>query len=479
MKQGEILTTRSARVQAILAHSASARDAAARTRTWRTGQTTTSSAQLAAWDILSDGSWKGQRCFIVGGGPSLKGFDFNRLRGERVIAVNKAYFDAPFADIMFAMDRPLLDLITSCKLGENYRQAFELFSGTKLWLDLSGYSYPAGIYSVPSAGEIGWTKHLKEGLYHGQNSGYGALNLAMVLGANPIYLLGYDCSLGPDGKKNYHDGYPSGRNPDALNRFLEAFKVGARMISPEHDIINLNPDSALRCFEFGDIDEIHDLGKREKSRPGWIVVSFYTVGTGYEQEIKNLEASLKKHGLQYHLFPCPVTGTWRGNLNHKSEIILKVFDMFPGKDIVFIDADAIVRRPPVLFDELSARHQYDLSAHFFKYDPKSGDADELLSGTLWIQNGDVGRALVKRWHEIGLARPGERHQMCLKLAIGELQKEGVAVRVNRHPFAYTYIFDYYAGRGIVPVIEHFQKSRQLRRSVGYGVSLIPGKRVQA
>lgn len=213
---------------------------------------------LTLAERLPDGAWRGQRCFIVGGGPSLKGFDFGRLRGERVIAINKAFYDVPFADIVFAMDRPLLDLITSGKLGENYRQAFESLWGAKVWLDLSGYSYPPDVYSLPSAGEIGWTTSIKQGLFHGQNSGYGALNLALVLGADPIYLLGYDCSKGPEGEKNYHDGYPSGGRQDAVNIFLKAFNAGAEILRgiSHPRIVNLNLQSALKCFPFGDVDKV-------------------------------------------------------------------------------------------------------------------------------------------------------------------------------------------------------------------------------
>ena len=253
MTAPEVLTMRSPRVDAILQKSIAAREARARTRTWRDGQAATAAVQLPAWEVLPDGAWRGQRCFIIGGGPSLKRFDFERLRGERVIAINKAFLDAPFADVMFAMDRPLLDLIVAGKLGENYRQAFEAFTGVKLWLDLSGYNYPLGVYAVPSAGEIGWTKSLRHGLFHGQNSGYGALNLAMILGANPIYLLGYDMTTGPAGEKHYHDGYPTGANPDALSVFLKAFRAGAAILPAGGPrIVNLNPKSALRCFEFGD-----------------------------------------------------------------------------------------------------------------------------------------------------------------------------------------------------------------------------------
>ena len=55
-------------------------------------------------EIFQSGQWKGQRCFIVGGGESLKGFDFSFLHGEKVIAVNRAYEDVPDADIWYAMD---------------------------------------------------------------------------------------------------------------------------------------------------------------------------------------------------------------------------------------------------------------------------------------------------------------------------------------------------------------------------------------
>lgn len=201
----------------------------------------------------------------------------------------------------------------------------------------------------------------------------------------------------------------------------------------------------------------------------WQAVTFFTTGTGYEEEVKRLIESARALGVPLKTYAYPPTGTWRGNLNYKSACILKAFEDFPGKDIVFVDADAVFRQWPALFDELSQKHEFDLSAHFYCYTPRSGDRDELLSGTLWIQNNPIGLALVKMWHAIGLARPEIRHQMCLKLAVEELKKAGTLARVFRHPFAYTCIFDYHAARkGERPVIEHFQASRRLRKEVGYG-----------
>ena len=55
------------------------------------------------YDVLPDGEWAGQRCFIIGGGESLKDFDFSKLKNELVIGVNLA-FKKIDCQINFAMD---------------------------------------------------------------------------------------------------------------------------------------------------------------------------------------------------------------------------------------------------------------------------------------------------------------------------------------------------------------------------------------
>jgi len=204
----------------------------------------------------------------------------------------------------------------------------------------------------------------------------------------------------------------------------------------------------------------------------WRIVSFYTIGTSYEQEVKKLEASLLKFGLPFRTYAHQPTGTWRGNLNHKSATIRLAFNDFPGEDIVFLDADAVVRQYPSLFDTLSTGREYDIAACFFKYHPRSGDPDELLAGTLWVANNATGHLIVDEWHSMGLAHPEIRHQMCLKMTIARLQQAGHPVRVYRLPFEYTCIFDYGAARGKVPVIEHFQASRRFKREVNTGVDAV-------
>jgi hypothetical protein len=196
------------------------------------------------------------------------------------------------------------------------------------------------------------------------------------------------------------------------------------------------------------------------SQENWILISFYTEGTGYEREAFRLRRSLEALNIKHKIYPVPPSGTWRKNLQWKSRLILQAFDEFPDKDIVFVDADAVVHKYPGMFDKLSTRpHQFDLAAHYFRW--RESAQQELLSGTLWVANNATGRRLMGLWHEFSATNLQMRHQECLRVI---LDKGLLGVAVYRLPFEYTAIFDAPQRKGIDPVIEHFQASRRLRNA---------------
>jgi len=424
------------------------------------------------FDALPDKAWEGQPCFIVGGGPSLQGFDFESLRGQRVIAVNRAFENLPFADILFAIDPQYYNWCRTAKIGGDTREQaaifkkWTLFTGFKVWLDTNRtnigdiYLLPHGpLYETPP-----YKNTMREGIATYNFSGPAAVNLAMCLGANPIYLLGFDCRH--DNKKtHYHSGYKSTANEIKLQQLaLDFGKLKKKTDTLGFQVVNLTPGSLIKAFPKQAIkDIIPKLQKRPERK--WRVISFYTKGTGYEQEIKKLEASLKRFNIPYHFYGCKQYGNWRANLNCKSASILAAFKKYPNEDIVFLDADAIVRQYPELFDRLTHSGQHDMAAHFQIY-AQSVPGGSLLSGTLWFRNCERTIGLVKLWHEIGLNNPYVRHQHCLRLAIEEWRKSGRTVNVFRMPREYTCIFDYRGNRHVEPVIEHFQASRRLKREVG-------------
>lgn len=191
----------------------------------------------------------------------------------------------------------------------------------------------------------------------------------------------------------------------------------------------------------------------------WQAVTFYTSGTGYEREVQRLVASAEACAVPLIAYAYPNRGAWRANLNYKSECVLRAMGEYPGKDIVFIDADAVINAYPTLFDELSERRvgDYDLAAHYLR-------GVEFLSGTLWIANDERVRQLVKEWHRQGNAHAELRHQVCLQRVVAAYEQNH-RVSVYRLPIEYTCIFDHPLRRGKIAVIEHFQASRRYRRHI--------------
>lgn len=209
------------------------------------------------WEVVPDGAWKNKPCFIVGGGPSLKGFDWSKLKGRRTIAINRAFEDFE-PTIIFSMDTRFLnwvfqDRYSTVSDGKHTKSKFESTKAYKVWLCTYVVGLPqeffiVKVYKHYRAGLRAFTFSMKEGIGHGNNSGYGALNLAVCLQANPIYLLGFDCKH-ENGRSHYHAGHPEIQREDTVRNFIPYFERAAEILKPHgFKIINLNPYSALECF---------------------------------------------------------------------------------------------------------------------------------------------------------------------------------------------------------------------------------------
>ena len=142
--------------------------------------------------------FEGETIYIIGGGPSLKNFNFAELKGHRTIAINKAVFFHQTADVLY-------------------------------WTDSRFYT---------------WYKNDID------NSGYAAINLAYHLGANRIVLLGFD--MHNDGKDtHFHNGYPTRAAGDHIykNKFLPGFKELEKGLRVEGvTVFNASPHSQLNEF---------------------------------------------------------------------------------------------------------------------------------------------------------------------------------------------------------------------------------------
>jgi len=202
---------------------------------------------------LKPGAWEGERCFLVGGGPSLRDFDWSLLEGELTIGINRAV-ESFIPTIAYARDEPFARWLRRGMFGA---------SAIERWKE-----HPCAVL---------FGQHTSDLLYEcekkSNNSGLGALRLAVALGASEIYLLGFDMG-GHAGEKqeHFHEGYPATQQEVVYGKlFIPAFESYAREAKRAAKIVNLNPDSRLRCFDFGKSPLEKDLKKVDPGKPSvWV-----------------------------------------------------------------------------------------------------------------------------------------------------------------------------------------------------------------
>lgn len=189
---------------------------------------------------------KGQDVYLVAGGPSLKDFDFNRLSGKNVIAINKAF--------KYVTDFQYL-YWTDSRFYNWFKTEIDLLKCKKFTPCTTPSSMPGNITILKNSGGRILDISSPAVITAGNNSGFGAISLAIKLGAARIYLLGYD--LGFSGSSShFHDGYPQGNTakPSVYKSMLQYFEDNADIIKSVVEIYNTSKQSNLKCFDYCDID---------------------------------------------------------------------------------------------------------------------------------------------------------------------------------------------------------------------------------
>ena len=186
--------------------------------------------------------WRGQPAYILGGGPSLREFEFSRISGRNVIGVNDAF-------------RLGGSVVRMCLFGD--ASWFH-----KIKWDLEKASKNMRIVSVATSLatlNVPWIQHLartRRGLNPSPPIGYNlstgaaAVNLAILLGATSIYLLGFDISAN-NGRTHWHNHNHRPPNLASYARFLRGFDWVHQGLSrfPHVRLYNVtNGGSKLVCF---------------------------------------------------------------------------------------------------------------------------------------------------------------------------------------------------------------------------------------
>lgn len=101
-------------------------------------------------------------------------------------------------------------------------------------------------------------------IHYGHSSGYQLLNLAVLYGCDPIYLVGFDMRYEPGKRRHFFEGLSdiSGEYPRHLRKYstfdglIKCYETVAMQKNLNVEIINCTQGSAMHWFPFGTLEEL-------------------------------------------------------------------------------------------------------------------------------------------------------------------------------------------------------------------------------
>jgi len=194
--------------------------------------------------------WEGEDVFVIGGGPSLRAFRFDRLKPYLTVGCNDAYLLGE-------------EICNICVFGD-LKWYMKNKSGLEKFAGLVVTNQPSLHVRSPD-----WLRTMSRvpnglsstGLSWNGNTGAMAINLALILGAQRVFLLGIDLKL--HGKKaNWHDNHQKKSSTAGWVGPFRRFRAGFRSVAkalpvtfPGKEVINLGPDSTLDIFPKACLDD--------------------------------------------------------------------------------------------------------------------------------------------------------------------------------------------------------------------------------
>jgi len=238
-------------------------------------------------------------------------------------------------------------------------------------------------------------------------------------------------------------------------------RVKPRHISRNVKIIPKNSNHSRNSNSNVNIKNAHRFFGKESSHllKDIVFVAYYTINTPYQQESEKLKESLEKFNLIYDIVGVSNLGTWQANTRFKAKFLQEMLIKHKGKNLVYVDVDAVFNSVPILFKDYSC----DIGVRYQDFRWKQ---NECLSGTIFLSNNPKVMRLCKEWEKINIREENNKsnlEQWNLGFAI-DLLKPSLNLNVTNIPPEYTFIFDTMKiiYPSITPVIEHFQASRKNR-----------------
>ena len=218
----------------------------------------------------------GERCWIIGTGPSLTMEDLNKLKNEYTFVMNSfvkilnkidfapSYYGIQDGDVferleseianssletIFLADSKDTNMKRLEKMPESIRKRSAVYP-----LNVSYHSYKMNFTLKYFAK---FSDDITDVVYDGSTIAYSLLQIAVYMGFKEIYLIGTDCNYKTNGKNHFVEhGFVTATNPDIVGwRMIQAYKV-AKKYADSHGvkIFNATRGGMLEVFPRVNLD---------------------------------------------------------------------------------------------------------------------------------------------------------------------------------------------------------------------------------
>jgi hypothetical protein len=182
------------------------------------------------------------------------------------------------------------------------------------------------------------------------------------------------------------------------------------------------------------------------------IISFYTKNTSYEKEKEEFIKSCEKYNIPFYIYPIENQKAWTKNCQQKAEIILDALEN-NSKNILYTDIDSRINKSL----NMDIFQYCDFACHFLD--------NELLSGTLYFNNCDKCKILIKEW-----IKENEIYEIWDQINLKSVLKRiDIKLKLNTliMPDNYCRIFDNQKQKCELndAYIIHYQKSRTYKREI--------------
>ncbi len=186
-----------------------------------------------------------------------------------------------------------------------------------------------------------------------------------------------------------------------------------------------------------------------------LVISYFTLDTPYEEEVKNLRRSCVELGIEHFIEGVTSRGSWERNCAMKAQFVKDCSEKFM-RPVLWVDADAVLRSPPLLLGGAEMDFAVSKAAGW-----------QFASGTTYFNCTENAQRMLDVWVEECRRAPDVWDQIHLDTAWERVVARH-ALRTMWLPPSYAKIFDLETQAkygNCEPVIEHFQASRRMKGAV--------------